>query len=78
MEWQQPPPARRGKTASKWAIVAEALKANPNKWAMIGSVKHASQAAIIARNHGIKVITRQGENKKIDLYGIYEGESDVS
>lgn len=78
MQWQQPPPAKRGRTATKWSSIADALKANPNEWALIGSVKYASQAAIIAKTHGIKVITRQGANDAFDLYGMFESESGVS
>lgn len=77
MEWQTPPPAKRGKTAGKWSLVAEKLKANPNQWAKIGTVRFASQASIIAKTHGIKVISRKLDKETYDLYGCYE-QSDAS
>lgn len=72
MEWLSPPPAKRGKTSTKWSKVADQLRENPNNWAKIGTVKFASQASIIAKTHGIKVITRKNENESFDLYGMFD------
>jgi hypothetical protein len=79
MEWQQPPAAKRGKTATKWSKIAEQLRNNPNEWAKIGTVKFASQGSIIGKTHGIKVITRKSEDieNAFDLYGMFE-QSDAS
>ena len=77
IEWTQPPAARRGKTSSKWLKITNELKANPNNWAMIGQVKHASQATVISRTYGVKVISRKNPDGMYDLYGIY-GDADES
>ena len=72
MEWTSPPPAKRGRTSTKWTEIAEQLRANPNNWAKIGTIKFPSQAAVIAKTHGIKVVTRKTEDSLFDLWGIYE------
>ena len=79
MEWTNPPAAKRGRTSPKWALVAEKLRANPNVWAKIGTVKFPSQASVIAKTHDIKVVSRKaGENAEgismYDLYGMFEVE----
>lgn len=70
-----PPAARRGKTSSKWRARTDALKHNPNTWALIGRVKHASQATVISRTYGVRVISRKAQDGFYDLYGIYGSES---
>jgi hypothetical protein len=77
IEWTEPPAARRGKTSSKWLKITEELKAKPNQWALIGRVKHASQATVISRTYDVKVISRKGSDGLYDLYGIY-GDANVS
>lgn len=77
IEWTEPPAARRGKTSSKWLKITNELKSNPNQWAMIGRVKHASQATVISRTYGVKVISRKGADGLYELYGIF-GEEDAS
>ena len=72
MEWQKPPAAKRRITSTKWSKVAEELRGNPNTWAKIGNVKFASQGHIIAKTHGIKVITRKSGDSSFDLYGMFE------
>lgn len=73
IEWKQPPQASRGKTSSKWRVITDTLKANPDKWALIGTVKHASQGTVISKTYGVKVISRKNEDGLYDLYGIYSG-----
>ena len=74
MEWTNPPAAKRGRTSSKWSVVAESLRSNPNVWAKIGSVKFPSQGSVIAKTHNIKVITRKSDGELYDLYGMFEVE----
>jgi hypothetical protein len=71
IEWTQPPAARRGKTSSKWLKITDELKANPNNWALIGKVKHASQATVISRTYDVRVISRKNPDGMYDLYGIF-------
>ena len=78
IEWTEPPAARRGKTSSKWLTITNELKKNPNKWAMIGTVKHASQATVISRTYGVKVVSRKSPDGMYDLYGIYGEDKDAS
>ena len=73
IEWTEPPPARRGKTSSKWLNITNQLKENPNSWALIGRVKHASQATVISRTYGVRVISRRSPEGGYDLYGMYGG-----
>lgn len=74
IEWTHPPAARRGKTSSKWLKITDELKNNPNKWALIGRVKHASQATVISRTYGVRVISRKSQDGMYDLYGIFGSE----
>lgn len=74
MEWQTPPPAKRGKASMKWSAVADQLRANPDNWAKIGTVKFPSQASVIAKTHGIKVVTRKNEDSLFDLWAIFESD----
>jgi len=71
IEWTQPPAARRGKTSSKWRTITNELKANPDSWALIGKVKHASQATVISRTYNVKVVSRKNPDGFYDLYGVY-------
>lgn len=75
MEWETPPPAKRGRTSPKWKTIADQLRANPDNWAKIGTIKFPSQAAVIAKTHGIKVVTRKNESATFDLWAIYESDS---
>jgi hypothetical protein len=75
VEWTQPPAAKRGKTSSKWLKITNQLKANPDNWAWIGKVKHASQATVISRTYEVKVISRKNADGMYDLYGIF-GDAD--
>lgn len=75
IEWTAPPAARRGKTSSKWLKITNELKNKPNTWALIGRVKHASQATVISRTYGVRVISRKSQDGLYDLYGIYGSES---
>lgn len=72
MEWTNPPAAKRGQTSTKWSKVAEQLRANPNTWAKIGSVKYASQATVIAKTHNLKVVTRKNSENLYDIYAMHE------
>ena len=72
MEWVNPPAAKRGRTSTKWSKIAEQLKANPNTWAKIGSVKFASQASVIGKTHNMKIVTRKNDEGTFDIYAIYE------
>lgn len=72
MEWVNPPAAKRGRTSTKWSKIAEELKAKPNTWAKIGSVKFASQAAVIGKTHGMKIVTRKNDEGLFDIYAMYE------
>lgn len=51
VRWEDPPPhgnARRDRGG--WGIVAEALKARPGEWAVIGEgVKHGTAGALVTR-----------------------------
>lgn len=73
MEWGNPPAAKRGRTSTKWSKVADELKKNPNSWAKIGSVKFASQASVIGKTHGLKIVTRKNDSGQFDIYAMYEG-----
>lgn len=75
IEWTEPPLARRGKTSSKWLNITNQLKANPNQWALIGRVRHASQATVISKTYDVKVISRKSPDGLYDLYGIYGDEN---
>jgi hypothetical protein len=72
MEWVNPPAAKRGRTSTKWSKVAEQLKANPNTWAKIGSVNYASQASVIGKTHGMKIVTRKNDEGTFDIYAMVE------
>jgi len=72
MEWTNPPAAKRGRSSSKWTAIAEQLKAKPNTWAKIGTVKFPSQGSVIAKTHGLKVVTRKTEGEFYDLYAMFE------
>lgn len=76
IEWTEPPLARRGKTSSKWRGRTDALKHNPNTWGLIGRVKHASQATVISKSYGVRVISRKAADGMYDLYGIYGEENE--
>lgn len=72
IEWVSPPAAKRGKTANKWANICNEVKQNPNQWAKIGTVKHASQSTILAKAHDLKIVCRKNDDGLYDLYAIYE------
>jgi len=72
VEWIEPPKAKRGQSSTKWATITNQLKDNPNQWAKIGTVKHASQGTVISKQYGVKVVSRKNEDGTYDLYGIAE------
>jgi hypothetical protein len=72
MEWVNPPAAKRGRTSTKWSKIAAELKTKPNTWAKIGTVNYASQATIIGRTHGIKIVTRKNDEGTFDIYAMVE------
>jgi hypothetical protein len=72
LEWTNPPAAKRGRTSTKWSQIAAQLKANPNTWAKIGTVKFPSQASVIAKTHNIKVVTRKVTDGAYDVYAMHE------
>jgi len=74
VEWTEPPKAKRGQSSTKWATITNELKDNPNQWAKIGTVKHASQGTVISKQYGVKVVSRKNEDGTYDLYGIAEDE----
>jgi len=72
VEWKTPPPAKRGRTATRWKDVAAQLRENPNTWAFIGKINFASQGHLISRNYNLKVVTRQASDGTIDVYAMHE------
>ena len=72
LEWKSPPPAKRGPTATKWVDIAKQLRANPNTWAMVGVIRHASQASIVGKTYSLKVVTRKLSNEEYEVYAMHE------
>lgn len=66
-EWQEPPD-RQYRKPSKWQPVADALRANPGKWAKIVS----------NGNVGIKSVAEKGELRCFQPAGSFEGRTVVS
>lgn len=56
IEWSDPPVAVRGPHATKWAAVAEELKANPGKWGVVARQKYSSNAGKM-----LKALAKHGE-----------------
>lgn len=72
IEWVEPPNAKRGKASTKWGAITTQLKDNPNTWAKIGTVKHASQGTVISKQYSVKVVSRKNLDGTYDLYGMSE------
>ena len=83
MEWKEPPnmewidsPPRKGggRPPGKWAKVTAELKANPNRWAFIGTTNHRATAYIIGNKYGVRIVVRANKSGTYDMYGIAEKE----
>ena len=80
MEWKDPqwidsPPRKRGGRApGKWRKITDKLKANPNKWAFLGTTKHPSTAYTIGTRYGVRIVCRVNKSGTVDIYGIAEEE----
>lgn len=71
--WTEPPVAKRGRSSTKWSAVADELRAKPNTWAMIGTVRFPSQASVISKTYKLKVVTRRNSDKvSYDMYAMHE------
>lgn len=82
MEWKEPPvewidkPPRKGggRHPGKWAKVTDKLKANPNRWAFIGTTNHRNTAYILSNKYGVHIVSRANKSGTYDMYGIAEEE----
>lgn len=50
IRWEEPPTRRAGRMGDKYSEVAEALRANPNKWAVVQTFPLGRQAGSLAFN----------------------------
>lgn len=57
INWQEPPPSKRGPGGTDWAAVRSELQANPGKWALVLTDVSAS-SAVNARRLGLEATTR--------------------
>ena len=46
LRWEDPPPQRRSPSRHNWALIAELLRANPKRWAVISEGTRAADAAL--------------------------------
>lgn len=46
LRWEDPPPQRRPPSRHNWALIAEKLRTNPKRWAVISEGSRAADAAL--------------------------------
>jgi len=88
IEWAEPPPAAIGRSGGplKFADFADALRANPGRWAVLsrgikssglaGSVAHANLAAFRPKGSFEGVSRKAADGKGFDIYVRYVGIAD--
>lgn len=70
IDWQDPPPAAQPKKKYEWAAVAEALRENPGRWALVLTDSKPSTVTLVTR-------IRQGSITAFRPAGHYDATSRV-
>lgn len=75
MTWKNPPPAQRGRGATKLRVFVAALKERPNEWALYrtDAPNAATVSANTSRYAGTEWTSRKQPNGKFHIYGRYIG-----
>jgi hypothetical protein len=68
LTWQDPPPDRRRQGSAYIDAIAEQLKSNPGKWALIRTVKSTGSSSSTFRKRGLEVTLRRRPDLQFDLY----------
>lgn len=70
IEWKNPPRSRTGHR--DWDAIADQLKANPGRWALIAP-GYGNRRCDAATSRGLTVVSRQvGETARFDIYARFD------
>lgn len=83
IKWQEPPADARGR--DKWGPVADELRAQPGRWALVAEGVSASMSTAFKRGRIIafqpagsfEAVTRNVVDGRADIYARYVGKSDA-
>lgn len=75
IKWETPEPATRGRNATRWADIVEALKVRPGVWALVAE-GDGSNASAALKKRGCEVTLRgvDRSGKVAKIYARYVGE----